>query len=184
MHHLFLKRLNLNLPIPIALVQSCSRTRAARVRRCRRPPHLCRTCSAVVPPGSCRHQLIRLHHQLLRTSSLGLASCTAACSCKRSCCSTCAGCCPTPTVCPRCGNTLLLLCLPNGGIAGIGGSGDHCHLHHHLLVRRLGNWAKTRKNSTFNTWREHLWSGGRTRNCWIVLILEPSPQYVCIWSMR
>ena len=27
------------------------------------------------PPGSCRHQLIRLHHQLLRTSSLGLASC-------------------------------------------------------------------------------------------------------------
>ena len=58
----------------ILQLAGCHRTRAP-VRRCRRPPHLCRTCSALLPPGSCRHQLIRLHHQLLRTSGLGLASC-------------------------------------------------------------------------------------------------------------
>ena len=68
------------------------------------------------PPGSCRHQLIRLHHQLLRSLAWVWP---AACSCKRSCCSTCAGC-PVPCSVSVETQCYLSVSLPYGGTGSRG----------------------------------------------------------------
>ena len=159
MHHLLLASSPPSLPIRSDLVQSCSRTRAP-VRRCRRPPHLCRTCSALVPPGSCRRSADPLAPPAVEKSGLGLASCMHLQAqllqhLRRL---------PSPLF----GVGVVVTCpsvcrmVGQAAVEGIGRSGDHCHLHHHLRTAAAGNWPKTREID----WQRHLTPGMLTYMEW------------------
>ena len=69
--------LSLSLRLPNTLVRSCSNRTRAPVRRCRRPPHLCRTCSssAVLAARQLQTSADPLAPPAVEKSGLGLASC-------------------------------------------------------------------------------------------------------------